>query len=161
MIFSTLASVASNCPAVVGSCGGFCDQSTVARGASGEEVERHIRRTRQEVPCLQLRTDPMRHKSVDQFPAHGIKVRAGTQIKDFDSESSWIQTDGHRRREFECLDIDLRTDIRNLADRNAAELDRRSRREPTDRAFENELVSLRIAWRRIEGLGPVTVQGED
>ena len=37
MMFSTVASVASSWPGVVGSRTGFCDQSTVAWGAAGKK----------------------------------------------------------------------------------------------------------------------------
>ncbi len=37
MMFSTLASIVWSWPGMVGSCTGFCDQSTVAGGAPGKK----------------------------------------------------------------------------------------------------------------------------
>src|ERR1700674_906950 len=92
---------------------------------------------------------------------HGFQIYVRTHIKDFDSESLRVQADCHGHRELEGLQVDLRADIRDLADGDAAKLNRRSRRKPTDRVLEDELVDLRMARRRIERFGPVAVQGED
>ena len=72
----------------------------------GEEIEGHEQRAGQQIPALQLRPRPVRHQVVDQVPADGREVRAGSQVDHADPEPLRVQTDGHRRRELEGLRID-------------------------------------------------------
>ena len=60
--------------------------------------------------------------------------------------------DRHRHREREVLQVDLRANVRDLADLNAAKFDRRTGRESAHRFVEDELIGLRILRGRLEGL---------
>ena len=144
MMFSTLASIVWSWPGIVGSCTGSCDQSTVAGGALGEKVERHEHGSGQQVSRPQLRADSMSHHRVDQPSAHGCEIRPSRQVENLDAESLRVQMDSHRHRELSGFGVELRANIGHLADRNAAELDRRAGRQPANRVLEDELVGLRM-----------------
>ena len=116
----------------------------------------------QQVPGPQLGTGSMGYQGIDQPPAHPLDPRGrGRPFDDPDPESLWVQANSHRHRELECLKVDLRANVCNLADRDASEFDRRAGGEPSDGFFEDELVGLGTAGGGLEGLGPVAVQNED
>ena len=85
---------------------------------------------------------PPGHRSTS---AHPSRSAPDAPVDDLDPEPLRVQVDSHRHRELEGLQVDLRANVRDLADRDAAELDRRAGREPADRFIEDELVGLRIA----------------
>ena len=128
MMLTTLASIASSSPGMVGSRTGFCDQSTVAGGASGKKSNATNSAPVSRFPVRSCARTPCATRRVDQLPAHRREVRAGRQVDDLDAEPLRVQADGHRRGELEGLRVDLRADLGDLADRNAAELDRRAGR---------------------------------
>ena len=121
MMFSTVASVVSSCPGMVGSCTGFCDQSTVAGGAPGKKSSDTYTAPVNRFPVFKLRTDPVGHQAVDHLPAHGFEIFAGLQVRDLDSESLRVHMDRHRHREFEGLQVDLRANLRDLSDQECRE----------------------------------------
>ena len=78
----------------------------------------------------------------------------GVEVQHLDPEPPRVQLDRHRHRELEGLQVDLRANVHDLADRNAAKLDRRAGRQPAHRVLEDQLIGLRIAGGGLEGLAP-------
>ena len=161
MMLATLASIASSSPGIVGSSRGLCDQSTVAGGASGKKSNATNSAPVSRLPGLQLRADPVRRPACRSACGGWREILAGPLVDDLDAEprgSTRMVTGTENSKVFasNCARI-----VRDLADRDPPELDRRAGREAADRLREDEQVGLRIAGGRLEGLGPVAEQRED
>ena len=110
------------------------------RGRAGEKVERHDTRLRSAgSPSAVARgpRGPPRNRST--FCAWSRNPRRDFKPTTLTPSLCGVQVDGHRHRELEGLQVDLCANVRDLADRNAAELDRRAGRQPSDRFIEDEL----------------------
>ena len=136
---------------MVGSCTGFCDQSSVAGGASGKKSNATNSAPVSRLPVRSCARTPCATRVSISCLRMVVEIRAGRQVDDLDPEPLRVEVDGHRRGELEGLRVDLRADVGDLADRNAAELDRRAGREPAHRFLEDEHEGLRIAGRQLEG----------
>ena len=155
MMFSTVASVASSCPGVVGSCTGFCDQSTVAGGAPGKKSSDTYTAPVSRFPVLSCARTPWATRLSIIFLRMASRSSPGFRSMILTPSlcgSRWIVTGTENSKVFKS--ICARTSATSPI-RNAAKLDRRAGRQPPHRVLEDELIGLRISRRRVEGLGPV------
>ncbi len=162
MMLATLASIASSSPGMVGSCDRLSATSRPSPAARrGRSRTRRTAPRSAGCPMRSCARTPCATRLSISFRRTASRSAPGAQVDDLDAEPLRVEADRHRRGELEGLRVDLRADLGDLADRDAAELDRRAGREPAHRFLEDEHVGLRIAGGQLEGLGAVAEQGED
>ena len=120
------ASVSSSCPGTVGNCTGFCDQSTVAGAAPGKKSSATNAAPVSRFPVCSCARTPCATSESISFLRMVSRSTPGRPREDLDPESPRVEVDSHRHRELEGLQVDLRAHVRDLADRDAAKLDRRA-----------------------------------
>ena len=104
---------------MVGSSTGFCDQSTVAGGASGKKSSATNSAPVSRLPVRNCARTPCATKVSISFLRTASRSAPGASVEDLDPERCAIQADGHRHGELEGLGVELRADLGDLADRDA------------------------------------------
>ena len=162
MMLTTLASIASSSPGMVGSCDRLLRPVQRRRRRVGEEVEGDEERAGEQAAGAQLARARRAPPGCRSAAGAGSSRSAPGGMSTILTPSRWasrrIVTGAENSKvcASTCALI-----VRDLADRDAAELHRRARRQPAHRVLEDQHVGLRIARRRLEGAGAVAEQRED